>query len=288
MWPAGARRQAFTLWYRILNEYSLRQLSFESDRLNAISGLAERLSQILNDEYIGGIWKSNLLECLQWRPDDPLRGGETIRQTEYRAPTWSWASCELLPRSSFRDARRTLPLQISNDYVNGAESSAVCDILGVTWQYQSSNKWGNLSSASLALSGRPLRGFAYAGPDPDLGMDLDTLAEETEEAPMENPTRKSWAGWGSRTLTWLHISGRTKLGEQVRMITMVSPDTSDQRVEGYVYLLPLAERWSPGGGDSLFCLVLREVGPGRYERIGHSVTRSCYMIKVAARQIQLL
>lgn len=212
----------------------------------------------------------------------------TIRQTEYRAPTWSWASCELLPRSSFRDSRRTLPLQISNDYVNGAGSSAVCDILDVAWQCQSSNRCGNLSSASLTLSGRPLRGYAYTGLDPDMNLDLDTLTEEIEEAPMQKQTRERGAGWGSRTLTWLHISGYTKLGERVRMITMVSPDTSDQRVEGYVHLLPLAERWLPGGGDNLFCLVLREIGPGRYERLGHSVTRSCDMIKVVARQMQLL
>ncbi|KAF3762783.1 HET-domain-containing protein, partial [Cryphonectria parasitica EP155] len=89
----GNQRQILTLWYRILNEYSLRQLSFESDRLDAISGLAARLARTLGDDYIGGIWRHSLLECLQWRPDDPLRGSEaTVRQTKYRAPTWSWAS----------------------------------------------------------------------------------------------------------------------------------------------------------------------------------------------------
>lgn len=69
---------------------------------------------------------------------------------------------------------------------------------------------------------------------------------------------------------------------------MVSPDTSDHRVEGYVYLLPLAVRWLLGGGDSLFCLVLKEMGPGKHERIGHSVTRSCNLIKVVARPIELV
>lgn len=49
------RRQILILWYRILNEYSIRQLSFESDRLDAIAGLAERLSRLIHDEYIGGI-----------------------------------------------------------------------------------------------------------------------------------------------------------------------------------------------------------------------------------------
>lgn len=230
-----------------------------------------------------------MLECLQWRPDDPLRGGETIRQTRYRAPTWSWASCELLPRSSFRDARRTLPLQISNEYVNGgAESTAAVEILDVAWECQGANRFGNLSAASLSLSGRPLRGFAYAARDPDMDLDLDTLAEEIEEVPGQKSARERGTAWGSRMLVWFHASGRTRQGARARMITMVSPDTSDQVVEGFVYLLPLAERWLPGGGDSLFCLVLKEVGPGKYERFGHSVTRSCYMIKVAVKQMLLV
>lgn len=277
------------LWYRILNEYSIRQLSFESDRLEAISGLASRLSQILGDTYIGGIWRSSIIECLQWRPDDPYRGSETIRQTSYRAPTWSWASCELLPRSSFRDARRVLPLQISNEYTyNGAASMAVVDILDVSYQCQGANLFGDLAAACLTLSGRPLRGLAYSAKGPDMDLDLDTLSEEIEEMPAQQSRRENGTPWGSRTLIWLHISGRNREGQRARMIMMVSPDTSDQVVEGDVYLLPLAERWLPAHGDSLFCLVLKEVRPGMYERIGHSVTRSSFVIKVAARQMTLV
>lgn len=150
-----------TLWYRILNEYSLRQLSFESDRLDAISGLAERLSRITGDEYIGGMWKSNLLECLQWRPDTQDRGKEAIRQTRHRAPTWSWASCELLPRSTF--SRRSGRLLVTNDYATRSKSLAAVKILGVMWQREGANRFGSLSEANLTVLGRPLRGFAYSG-----------------------------------------------------------------------------------------------------------------------------
>lgn len=163
-----------TLWYRILREYSLRELSFESDRLDAISGLAERLSRITGDDYIGGMWRGNLLECLQWRPDTQERGKEAIRQKHRRAPTWSWASCELLPRPS--SSRREGRLMVTNDYATRSRSLAAVRILGVTWQCEGANRFGSLSEASLSLSGRPLQGFAYSGGTaPAFGEDWVTM-----------------------------------------------------------------------------------------------------------------
>lgn len=190
------------LWYRILNEYSLRQLSFESDRLDAISGLAERLSRITGDEYIGGMWKSNLLECLQWRPDTQDRGKEAVRQTHRRDSTWSWASCELLPRSSF--SRRSGRLLVTNDYATRSKSLAAIKILSVMWQCEGPNRFGSLSEASLTVLGRPLRGYAYSGGNaPGFDVAQVTVDEDIEELPALKPSRAD-GGKGPRidSLCW--------------------------------------------------------------------------------------
>lgn len=275
-----------TLWYQIMNEYSLRQLSFESDRLDAISGLAGRLSRIIKDEYVGGMWKSNMLECLQWRPDTRDRGKEAIRQTSYRAPTWSWASCELLPRSSF--SRRSKRLLVTNDYATRSRSLTAIKILDVMWQCQGLNPYGNLSEASLTILGRPLRGRAYSPADlTDLGTVGITLEEDIEELPSIEAVRAE----GRRGLNGQHllmVRGKTKTGAHAEMVSQFIPDVSDQKIEGSVHLLPLAENWVVGGGDRLFCLVLREVGPGVFERIGSSLSRSCYVIKMPERKMVLI
>ncbi|KAK2598426.1 hypothetical protein N8I77_011844 [Diaporthe amygdali] len=280
------RRQMLILWYRILNEYSLRQLSFESDRLDAISGLAERLSRITGDEYIGGMWKSNLLECLQWRPDTQDRGKEAVRQTHRRAPTWSWASCELLPRSSF--SRRSGRLLVTNDYATRSKSLAAIKILSVMWQCEGPNRFGSLSEASLTVLGRPLRGYAYSGGF-GLGFDVAqvTMDEDVEELPALKPSRAE-GRQGSQNRQFVLVRGKTKSGERAEMVSQVIPDTSDQKVEGYVHLLPVAESWVVGGGDRLFCLVLKETSPGVFERIGSALSRSCYVIKVPEREIILV
>lgn len=275
-----------SLWYQIMNEYSLRQLSFESDRLDAISGLAERLSRIIKDEYIGGMWKSNILECLQWRPDTYDRGREAIRQTSYRAPTWSWASCELLPRSSF--SRRSARLLVTNDYATRSRSLTAVKILGVTWQFQGLNRFGNVSEASLTIMGRPLRGWARSTTD---ASNLEAIPITLEDDIEELPSLKATGAKGRRGFDGRHVlivRGKTKSGEHADMITQIIPDTSDQKIEGSIFLLPLAENWVVGGGDRLFCLVLREVSPGVFERIGSSLSRSCYVIKVPERKMVLI
>lgn len=274
------------LWYRILNAYSLRQLSFESDRLDVISSLAERLSRIIGDEYIGGMWRSNLLECLQWRPDTQDRGKEAVRQTRHRAPTWSWASCELLPRSTF--SRRSGRLLVTNGYATRSKGLASIRILGVMWQCEGANRFGSLNEANLTVLGRPLRSFAYSGGNiPAFDEAWITMDEDIEDLPALKPHRAEGRKT-SQTQHFVVVRGKTKSGERSEMVSQVIPDTSDQKVEGYVHLLPVAESWVVGGGDKLFCLVLKETGPGGFERIGSPLSRSCYVIKVPERKIILV
>ncbi|KAG6368645.1 hypothetical protein INS49_002858 [Diaporthe citri] len=237
------RRQMLTLWYRILNEYSLRQLSFESDRLDAISGLAERLSRITGDEYIGGT-------------------------------------------SEF--SRRSKRLLVTNDYATRSKGLAAIRILGVMWQCQGANRFGSLSEASLTIMGRPLRGFAYSGgKGPVFEEAWVTMDKNIEELPALKPS-KAGGRQASQTQHFVVVRGKTDSGERAEMVSQVIPDTSDQKVEGYVHLLPVAESWVVGGGDRLFCLVLRETGPGVFERMGSSLSRSCYVIQVPERNMILV
>lgn len=231
------------------------------------------------------MWKGNLLECLQWRPNTHDRGKEAIRQVTCCAPTWSWASCELCPISSF--SRRSKRLMVTNDYATRSKSLAAIRILDVMWQCQGPNQFGSLSEASLAILGRPLRGFAYSSGNA-LGFDVDevTMDEPIEELPALK--QKAEGRQASQSLHFVVVRGQTKSGERAEMFVQVIPDTSDQRLEGYVHLLPIAESWVVGGGDRLFCLVLRETSPGIFERIGSALSRSCYVIKVPERKMMLV
>jgi hypothetical protein len=78
-------------WERFVAHYSTRSLTFPSDKLLAIAGVAKMFSKAIGDDFVAGLWQGRLERGLLWyiRPN-------TIeaRPPQYRAPTWSWASVD--------------------------------------------------------------------------------------------------------------------------------------------------------------------------------------------------
>lgn len=98
MFPEGANESIWSyredlsgIWPRFVSHYSLRRLTFPVDKLLAIAGVARLLSGAMQDRYVAGLWESNLMDGLLWyiRPNTI-----TTQPLKYRAPSWSWASCE--------------------------------------------------------------------------------------------------------------------------------------------------------------------------------------------------
>lgn len=94
-----------TLWYDLVRAYSLRELTFEDDKLPALSGLASLFAARTEDCYCAGLWERDLAHELLWSgaaarpqgiPPPPgfqqseIRGLK--RPGKHRAPSWSWAS----------------------------------------------------------------------------------------------------------------------------------------------------------------------------------------------------
>ena len=82
-------------WKRVVQQYTHGQLSFESDKLVAIAGLAKHMQRtclIPNITYLAGLWSFELIDWLMWRRSKTLRS--LARPKAYRAPSWSWASVE--------------------------------------------------------------------------------------------------------------------------------------------------------------------------------------------------
>ena len=78
-----------TLWIGIVSAYCRRALTKGSDKLPALSGLARVVEEQIGDQYVAGLWRSNLIEGMIWQAI-----GKTHAVPEYRAPSWSWASID--------------------------------------------------------------------------------------------------------------------------------------------------------------------------------------------------
>lgn len=89
--PGSESWDKHTLWHVVIREYSARELTYDEDKLPALSGLARETAELrrdANEKYLAGIWRSTVLCDLCWGNDQ-----ETPRiPEEYLAPSWSWAS----------------------------------------------------------------------------------------------------------------------------------------------------------------------------------------------------
>ena len=79
------------LWNQVLELYTRCQLSFGTDKLIAVAGLAAIAHHNFSKNYLAGLWEEYLPFQLLW---DLI--GNPIRSPppSYRAPTWSWAAVD--------------------------------------------------------------------------------------------------------------------------------------------------------------------------------------------------
>lgn len=93
----GPSKHYVLQWTNLVEEFTHRRLTFETDRLAALSGLAAIHSAANGDQYLFGLWKSTLAGDLLWEQGsrDRFESYEKVgggRQAPEFAPSWSWAS----------------------------------------------------------------------------------------------------------------------------------------------------------------------------------------------------
>ncbi|KAF9466144.1 heterokaryon incompatibility protein-domain-containing protein [Collybia nuda] len=82
-------------WWEIVAEYTKRRLTESSDKLLAISGVAQLFQRYWKTRYIAGLWEINLSGDLLWKHKRARRSaGEVLIPGDYRAPSWSWAAAD--------------------------------------------------------------------------------------------------------------------------------------------------------------------------------------------------
>jgi hypothetical protein len=119
-------------WYKMLEEYRARKLTYHTDALPALSGLARNFSSRTGDTYLAGIWWRDLFRGLSWcrdwseetvglMPKDLEANFEKIMQSRPQAveqcyaPSWSWASLQhgRIRSTSNQDIRSIIELPTS-------------------------------------------------------------------------------------------------------------------------------------------------------------------------------
>ena len=116
----------YMMWQNLIQMYSTMSLTYPSDKLAAISGIAKMVQSVVHDEYVAGMWRENLVGQLTWRID-----GHTIRPSVYRAPSWSWTSVDgKVNFSWYRHDRDDMGAEIVDLHIEYATDDKTGQILG--------------------------------------------------------------------------------------------------------------------------------------------------------------
>jgi hypothetical protein len=87
-------------WCKVLATYSRSEATFEKDGLVAMKELAEKLSEILDDEWIAELWKKTLPGDLMWKVRKRRRTNKPALSLEANYRTCTTTSSKKLVESS--------------------------------------------------------------------------------------------------------------------------------------------------------------------------------------------
>lgn len=142
-------------WRHAVSHYSRLKLTFEKDRLPAISAVVQRMQPLrAGDVYIAGMWLNSLLIDLTW-----LRFSSEVRprSREVKHPSWSWVSITqgVSWREGYTPLSSTRLIDVTYDIVGpahfGSTPEASITVEGPTLSVANTGKRGSAALEFLDL-----------------------------------------------------------------------------------------------------------------------------------------
>ncbi|WXC56409.1 hypothetical protein SNK03_002346 [Fusarium graminearum] len=127
------------LWRDLIVQYSQKQITFRTDGLPAVAGLATEWSDKLTGRYLAGLWGKDLLNGLRWMPDEK----DSEEELSYIAPSWSWLSVHRGVTWGLES------FEYDNYFVTVDFTRTACPLKG-------ENKFGQVNCGYLFLIGRAM------------------------------------------------------------------------------------------------------------------------------------
>ncbi|KAF7505179.1 hypothetical protein GJ744_001169 [Endocarpon pusillum] len=153
---SGPRRSPDLGWRELVENFTELDLTYESDRLPAIGGLARHFQEVRpNEAYLAGLWSGSLYGDLLWM-------APTLQQTQLKyfqmerlkdrvgsekTPSWSWAYVH----SPIQFASRVL---MQSPGIRSSDIEGIAEVVEANCRYKDGNIGGVLEACSLVLKGR--------------------------------------------------------------------------------------------------------------------------------------
>lgn len=158
----GSKAEIYKRWnLDIATQFSGRQATYLTDSLPALSGLAQIFAPVLEDEYVAGLWKGDLLTGLFWKLKGSLASSldKLLASFDglYVGPSWSWIG-RAIDTGNYVGQVRSFGPGLCPLYPRKSTTTVVlhqqCDVLEATSMPLGSDRFGRIGSATLLITGR--------------------------------------------------------------------------------------------------------------------------------------
>jgi hypothetical protein len=163
------KKRMHHFWLDIVAHYSGCGITMERDKLVAISGIAKRTKDVLEEEYHAGLWASKLPFDLSWFVRE---SGKVIPlPASYQAPSWSWASVNaavIIPYYNYGNYGelalvKEVKITLSSENLTGEVSAGYIRLRGMLKTIvfkQRMSEIDNKTYDSICISGNSTREFS--------------------------------------------------------------------------------------------------------------------------------
>ena len=129
------------IWNLILDDFVSRKITYNTDRLPAISGVAKEVARHTRQTYKAGLWEQDIHTEILW-----YTSGNATRLVDNIAPSWSWASLD------FSTVDCHLFHQSGSDI--GHNILRLARVLSIDVSYVGTDEFGQVASARMSIRGR--------------------------------------------------------------------------------------------------------------------------------------
>jgi hypothetical protein len=146
---------ACLIWLDLVSEFSRLDLTYEGDRLPALSGLAAKFLHCSMGDYFAGMWSQTLHLALLWESIWEEKSSTLPTGHSPLAPTWSWASVPLAGSNA---------ISYNNVFNDHCKPSPDFTVLKLSGKVQGKNPFGWVKNGLLCVRGACVKCIAVAQP----------------------------------------------------------------------------------------------------------------------------
>ena len=151
-------------WLRLAEDFASRRLTYHTDKLAALSGIAHAISEQDRTglRYWAGVWDAGALEGLYWIPKHAGHRSDDLprRYGSYVAPSWSWASMDGAVFFGPQPTSLATGVRIDQEQIDRLSHTPALQVVGYLMEPRGLDPYGQGLRRHPDRAGRPEPGTA--------------------------------------------------------------------------------------------------------------------------------